>query len=160
MGEVDPKERNLAFVRKCANGGDSKFNDEQLAKIGNAMNCVECHRGSPASAISYPFGIAAGTQTLLHGKLKTGHMPQGADDQTSEAYLTPEQRAALERCLLDEYYGGFEFKQVDGKVVKGSDRSLGTLYRSLTAVSCTPEDDAQPRGAKASSIAKPAAHQK
>jgi hypothetical protein len=80
-----------------------------------------------AGRLSFPAGISdsgsRGGQGVMENFIKTGHMPPGAR-------LTQEERNALYRCLMREYYGGFLDPRAGGAAERG------TWLRALDHPAC------------------------
>ncbi|WP_146255471.1 cytochrome c [Azospirillum sp. TSA6c] len=90
--------RDIAYVRACAK--DESLSDASLTKIGGAMRCSSCHREGELGPLNFPQPLrsdAKSVQRQLAGYIMSGMMPPG--NKLSQA-----ERAALHKCLVNEYY--------------------------------------------------------
>lgn len=101
--EVSPL-RTLEFLRNCTEG---KVKEDRLPKIASSMKCASCHNNASRGRLNFPSGKMRQpiTNTLVHDYVvKHKRMPLGETD------LSDSERAALVKCLVKEYYTGFDGK--------------------------------------------------
>ena len=91
--------RDPAFLRACA--GDAGLGDTGLQNVRRAMKCDTCHNEASLGPLNLPQALKAPLDTSTSRQLRE-YVSQGWMPPNNT--LTPAERAALYRCLLDEYY--------------------------------------------------------
>jgi hypothetical protein len=124
IGPVSPTSRTDDFVKSCFSSPEAST--LSVSNVKQAMNCMGCHDGTSVGKLTFPLGFDPTTEgftpaNVLHQMILSGHMPPGSS-------LTNDERAALDRCIVKEYYGGFQ------SLIPGS--TPGIYLQSLTQMKC------------------------
>jgi hypothetical protein len=100
---IGPREnpaRTDDFLRQCAGAG---VQPERFARLREVMQCARCHNGERRGVLNFPSAYRpqplTGSSLIEAYVVKHKRMPPDGED------LDDAERAALARCLRDEYYG-------------------------------------------------------